>query len=241
MSAIEKICSKVCAAAYKYDMIDENDCIAIGVSGGKDSLVLLYALKKISMYYPKHFTIKAFTLDAGMGVKPNNYEGIEKLCEELEIEYIIKRTNLAHVVFEERKEKNPCSMCAKMRRGILHKLAKENGCNKIALGHHCDDAIQTFLMNLLNGGTIGCFSPKSYLSNRELWLIRPLIYCSESEIKAFSENEKLPVVKSNCPYDGITQRQKTADLIEALKKDYPDLKSKIFGAMERSGINGFKK
>ena len=127
-----------------------------------------------------------------------------------------------------------------MRRGILHRIAKENGCNKIALGHHEDDAVQTFLMNLLNGGKIGCFSPKSYLSNRDLWLIRPLIFCTENELKALCNSRALPVAKSNCPVDGCTQRQKTADLIELLKKDYPDIKAKIMGAMERAGIDGFK-
>lgn len=237
---MEKICGKIRAAIDKYNMIEDGDCIAVGVSGGKDSLVLLYCLHNIMQYYPKHFTIKAITADPCINGKNTDFSEIEKLCNELNIPYIIKRTDLFNIIFNERKEKNPCSLCARMRRGILHKLSKEHNCNKIALGHHGDDAVQTFLMNLFDSGKIGCFSPKSYLSRSDLYLLRPMIFCSEKEIERIANRVNLPVVKSECPADGFTERQSMADLILQLEGKYPDLKPKIIGAMERNKTDGWK-
>ena len=180
---MKKLLSLVRAAVDRYDMIDDGDKIAVGVSGGKDSLALLYALARLRSFYPKHFEVIAITLDYRFGGMDGDYSEIQKLCDSLDVKYIVKKTDLWDVIFNIRKEKNPCSLCAKMRRGILHDTAKEYGCNKIALGHHLDDAAETFMMNLLNGGTIKCFSPVSFLSRKELYLIRPLIFAYEKDVK----------------------------------------------------------
>lgn len=227
------------AAAEKYTMIDEGDRIAVGVSGGKDSLYLLYALAMMRRYYPKRYEIVALTADPCFNGQETDYSAVEALCREWDVEYRIRRTNLGKIIFEDRKEENPCSLCARMRRGILHDMAKDAGCGKIALGHHFDDAVQTFLMNLFYGGRIGCFSPKSYLSRKDLTLIRPLVFCAESDIRRAVNKIGLPVVKSGCPADGVTARQDTADLIATLEKQFPDLKQKVMGAMERAGIDGW--
>ncbi len=234
---MERIYSKIRAAIDKYDMIPEGEKVAVGVSGGKDSLVLLKCLAGISKYHPKKFTVTAITADPQMSGEATDFSQVQALCDELEVEYIIVRTSLGKIIFEERKEKNPCSMCARMRRGILHKAAKEAGCGTLALGHHEDDAVQTFFMNLLDGGNVACFSPKTYLSRREINIIRPMIFCSEAEIKSFCARHELPVVKSNCPVDGKTERKDVSDIIKFLEKDYPDIKAKVIGAMERGGIS----
>ena len=163
---MKKLLSLTRAAVDKYNMIEAGDKIAVGVSGGKDSLALLYALAKLRDFYPKPFSLVAITLDYQFNGIAEDYTAIEALCKKLQVEYIVRRTNLWEVIFKTRKEKNPCSLCAKMRRGLLHDTAVANGCNKVAFGHHLDDAAETFLMNLLNGGKIGCFSPVSYLSNK---------------------------------------------------------------------------
>lgn len=197
------------------------DRIAVGVSGGKDSLYLLYALAMMRRYYPKRYTVIALTADPCFGGAETDYGAVEALCREWDVEYRIRRTNLGKIIFEDRKEENPCSLCARMRRGILHDMAKDAGCGKIALGHHFDDAVQTFLMNLLYGGKIGCFSPKSYLSRKDLYLIRPLVFCEEADIRRAVKKLALPVVKSGCPADGVTARQDTAELIAGLEKAFP--------------------
>lgn len=234
---MQKLIGKVRAAVEKYQMIEEGDRVAVGVSGGKDSLFLLCALKELSRYYPKRFTVAAITADPCFGGKETDFSPVEELCRRLEIPYTIKITNLGQVIFEERKEKNPCALCAKMRRGILHNICVENGFNKIALGHHADDAVQTFLMNLCYGGKLGCFSPKSFLSKKQITLIRPLIFCEEREIRNAAARMALPVVKSGCPADGVTARKDTEELISRLEERFPDIKAKILGAMERSGLD----
>lgn len=236
---MQKLIGKVRAAVEKYQMIDEGDKIAVGVSGGKDSLFLLCALAELSRYCPKHFTVAAITADPCFGGNPTDFSAIQSLCDKLSIPYIIRKTNLGQVIFEDRKESNPCSLCAKMRRGILHNICVEEGFNKIALGHHYDDAAQTFLMNLFYGGKIGCFSPKSYLSRKNITMIRPLIFCEEREIRNATVRMELPVVKSACPADGVTARKDTAVLIEELEKQFPDLKAKILGAMQRYGVDNW--
>lgn len=234
---MKKVIGHIRAAIDSYNMINNNDTIAIGVSGGKDSLVLLFSLVELMKYYTKPFNIVAITIDPCFNNKQMDCSKIEELCRRHNVKYIIKRTSLGNVVFEERKEKNPCSLCAKMRRGILHKIAKENGCNKIALGHHCDDAIETFFMNLFNGGRINCFSPVTYLPNRDLWLIRPMVFCYEKDISSFSTRYNLPVEKSCCPVNGVTERQNIKDLISILEKRYPELKKKTIGAIQRANID----
>lgn len=236
---MQKLIGKVRAAVEKYQMIEEGDRIAVGVSGGKDSLFLLCALQELSRYYPKKFTVAAVTADPCFGGRETDFSSIEALCKELGVSYTMKRTNLGQVIFEDREEENPCSLCAKMRRGILHNLCVELGYNKIALGHHYDDAVQTFLMNLFYGGKIGCFSPKSYLSRKNITLIRPLIFCEEREIRNAAARMELPVVTSGCPADGVTARKDTELLIARLEQDFPDLKAKLLGAMQRAGIDGW--
>lgn len=236
---MKKLLSLTRAAVDKYNMIEVGDKIAVGVSGGKDSLALLYALAKLRDFYPKPFSLVAITLDYQFNGVAEDYTAIEALCKELQVEYIVRRTNLWEVIFETRKEKNPCSLCAKMRRGLLHDTAVANGCNKVALGHHLDDAAETFLMNLLNGGKIGCFSPVSYLSNKKLYLIRPLIFAYEKDVAAAARRANLPVVKSRCPMDKVSNRQNMKELLKALEKDNPAVRKKIVGALERSHIDNW--
>lgn len=236
---MKKLLSLTRAAVDKYNMIEAGDKIAVGVSGGKDSLALLYALAKLRDFYPKPFSLVAITLDYQFNGIAEDYTAIEALCKKLQVEYIVRRTNLWEVIFKTRKEKNPCSLCAKMRRGLLHDTAVANGCNKVALGHHLDDAAETFLMNLLNGGKIGCFSPVSYLSDKKLYLIRPLIFAYEKDVAAAARRENLPVVKSRCPMDKVSNRQNMKELLKALEKDNPAVRKKIIGALERSHIDNW--
>lgn len=236
---MKQILSLMRAAVDKYNMIEENDVVAVGVSGGKDSLVLLQGLALLSSFYPKPFTVKAITADPMFFNQPGNYEEIEKLCQKLGVEYHLEPTELYHIIFETRKEKNPCSLCAKMRRGVLHRKAKELGCSKLALGHHQDDAAETFLMNLFNGGSIDCFSPKSYLSRRDLYLIRPMIFCTERIVANTAARLMLPICKSLCPADGATNREETKQLLKELNSKYPALNQKILNALEKSHISNW--
>ena len=236
---MKHICSVMRNAIDTYNMIDENDRIAVGVSGGKDSLVLLYGLHLLSKYHPKNFTVVAVTLDPCFENKDSDFSVIEDFCKDLGIEYHIKRTELYNIVFVNREEKNPCSLCARMRRGILHDMAKACGCNKIALGHHKDDAVETFLMNLLQGGTIGCFSPVTYLSNKDIYMIRPMIGLDESEVEKACIKNNLPVCKSNCPVDKTTVREETKNLVKKLEQDYPALKNKVINAMKKDNISNW--
>lgn len=236
---MQQIAGMIRAAANYYDLIDKGDKIAVGVSGGKDSLALLSALASLKSYYPKKFDLVALTVDPQFNNALTDFSAIEDFCSDLNISLKIRRSNLGKIVFEDRKEKNPCSLCSRMRRGILHNMALENNCNKIALGHHYDDAVQTFFMNLFNSGRIGCFSPKAYLDRKKLWLIRPMIFCPEKLIAHAAKKYSFPVLKSKCPVDKITSRAETETLVRDLEKLYPDLRAKIIGAMQRSNINGW--
>lgn len=236
---MQKLLGYMRAAIDKYNMINENDKIAVGVSGGKDSLILLYALNKLKKFYPVNFEIVAITIDPCFNSINMDTSKIKKLCDSLGVEYIIKNSNLGNIVFKESKVKSPCSLCSRMRRGILHNIAKEHSCTRLALGHHFDDAVETFFMNLLNGGKIGCFSPVSYLSRKDLFLIRPMIFCKEKDILSVSTKYNLPVEKSSCPVDGKTQRQVTKELIKSLENSYPDIKQKVLGAMQRANIDNW--
>lgn len=220
-------------------MINEGDRIAIGVSGGKDSVALLAGMANLRRFYPEKFSIVAITLDPRFGGVDGDFSEIEKLCKELDVEYIVKRTQLAEVIFDIRKESNPCSLCARMRRGALHDAAKEHGCNKIALGHHLDDLAETFIMNLFNGGTLDCFMPVTYLSRKDIYMIRPMIFARESDCARVVRKENLPTVKSNCPADGTTERQEVKEMLSSFEKKYGDIRSKILGAMQRKNINGY--
>lgn len=236
---MQKLLSYMRSACQQYEMIKSGDRIAIGVSGGKDSLALLVGMANLRRFYPEKFDIVAITLDPQFGGVEGDYSEIEKLCRKLGIEYIIKRTQLAQVIFDIRKESNPCSLCARMRRGALHDAAKEANCNKIALGHHLDDLAETFIMNLFNGGTLDCFMPVTYLSRKDIYMIRPMIFARESDCARVVRKENLPVVKSKCPADGNTERQEVKEMLSSLEKKYGDVRSKILGAMQRKEINGY--
>ncbi len=236
---MQKLLSHMRSACQKYEMIKAGDRIAVGVSGGKDSVCLLAAMARLRIFYPEKFEIVAITLDPCFNGEEGDYSEIRKLCDEYGIEYIIKKTQLWDVIFNVRKESNPCSLCARMRRGALHDAAIEAGCNKIALGHHLDDVAETFIMNLFNGGTLDCFMPVTYLSRKDIYMIRPMIFARESECARVVRRENLPIVKSKCPADGTTERQEVKDFLNSLEKKYGDVRSKILGAMQRKEINGY--
>ncbi len=227
------------SACQQYDMIKEGDRIAVGVSGGKDSVALLAAMADLRRFYPAKFELVAITLDPRFGGEDADYSAIEELCKKLDVEYIIKRTQLAEVIFDIRKESNPCSLCARMRRGALHDAAKAAGCNKIALGHHLDDVAETFIMNLFNGGTLDCFMPVTYLSRKDIYMISPMIFARESDCARVCRRESLPTVKSKCPAGGTTERQEVKEFLNSLEKKYGNVREKILGAMQRKEINGY--
>lgn len=233
MSARKELLSYVRAAVDKYGMIPEGGSVAVGVSGGKDSLCALYALAQLREFHPSGFTVKAISADMNFFGSPTDFSAITELCETLGVEHIIRPTRLYEIIFEERRENNPCSLCSRMRRGILHAQAKEHGCGIVALGHHADDAAETVIMNLLRGGRFEGLPAKSYLDRRDVTVIRPLIFCSERLCARAAEELQLPVVKSGCPVDGDTERARVRRLIEDLAADYPDIKAKLTGAAQR--------
>ena len=194
MNETKRLLSFVRRAVDDYGLIDEGDRIAVGVSGGKDSLTLLATLADLRRFYPKKFDIVAITVD--MGFEGGDFTPIVDFCKEIGVEYVIEKTEIARIIFDVRRESNPCSLCAKMRRGCLHAAAVGAGCNKVALGHHYDDAVETFMMNLFFEGRLGCFSPKSYLSNRKITLIRPLLYATEKDVQYYTRRKELPVITS---------------------------------------------
>ena len=234
---IERILSHTRKAVEEYNMIENGDRIAVGISGGKDSLTLLCALAKLKRVLGLNYELVAITID--MGFEDSDFSPIQRLCDELEIEYRVVKTEIYEIIFNVRKEKSPCSLCARMRRGALHDASKEAGCNKIALGHHFDDVIETFMLNLFFEGRIGSFSPVTYLSRKDLTMIRPLVYTHEKEIKSFAKGASLPVVKSSCPADGNTERAKMKEYLEIFDKEHPGLYFRIMGAIQRKEVDGF--
>ncbi|MBR3768801.1 MAG: adenine nucleotide alpha hydrolase family protein [Clostridia bacterium] len=236
---MQMLMSRMRAAMEKYNMIEDGDTIAVGVSGGKDSLALLYALSEMRRFYPKKYEVKAITADMCFLGEKTDFSEITSLCNKLEVEHIIRETELYHIIFEVREEKNPCSLCARMRRGILHDMTKEAGCNKLALGHHMDDAAETFMMNLLSGGRIESFRPVTYLSRKDLYMIRPMIFASEKEVLSAARKTKLPTVESPCPMDKISNRNEMKQLIKELEKTYPALKEKIIGGLQKADLCGW--
>lgn len=238
MNEMKRLLSFVRRATDDYSMIEDGDRIAVGISGGKDSLALLSALANMRRFYPKRYEVVAITVD--MGFEGADFSPIKDFCDTLGVEYRIARTDIAKIVFDVRKESNPCSLCAKMRRGSLHAEAQAAGCNKVALGHHYDDAVETFMMNLFFEGRLGCFSPVSYLSNRKITLIRPLLYATEKDVEYFARRQNLPVLASLCPEDKATERENMKQLLYTLEKKNKGLKHRIFRAMCSSNIDGFK-
>ena len=220
-----------------YDMIRDGETIAVGVSGGKDSLLLLAALAHLRRFYSKKFDLVAVTIDSG--VPGMDFGEVKKLCEELEVPYHIVLVPTYEIVFLSRKEKNPCSLCAKMRRGALSTILNEMGVRKIALGHHYDDAVETMLMSLFLEGRISCFQPVTYLDRTDVTQIRPLLYVQEQEVRRAVNRLRLPVVENPCPANGSTQREEMKQLIADLEQKYPNLKKKIFGAIQRYPLYGW--
>ncbi len=213
-----------------YNMIEDGDKIAVGVSGGKDSLVLLQLMAALREYHHKHFELEAITIDMGLGM---DYSEIEGLCQELKVPYTIVKTEIGPIIFDYRKEKNPCSMCAKMRRGALNQAIKERGFTKLALGHHYDDAVETFVMSLLYEGRISCFQPVTNLDRMGVIQIRPMLYITEKSADHFAKKMRLPVLENRCPADKHTKREEIKALVYELQGRYPDFKDRVFGAMQR--------
>ena len=228
---MQQILSHMRWCVEDYDMIQAGDRIAVGVSGGKDSLTLLYAMARLRGFYPLPFELHAVTVHPG--VPEMDFAPVQKLCEELEVPYHLLQTEIFHIIFDLRKEKNPCSMCAKMRRGAIHNAMGELGLNKIALGHHFDDAVETFFLSLFYEGRLSCFQPVTYLDRTGITQIRPLLYCGEGMIRNAALRHHLPIVHNPCPADGNTRRQEVKELVASLSQQYPRLKDYVFGAMQR--------
>lgn len=229
--SMRRLTSAMRRAITDYNMIEKGDCVAVGVSGGKDSLTLLAGLAALRRFEEMDFQVKALTLE--MGFKGCDTSGIAEFCRKIDVEYITEKTEIATVVFDIRKEKNPCSLCAKMRRGALHQLAKANGCSKVALGHHLDDVIETYMLSCFYEGRISCFLPVTYLDRMDITLIRPMIYLTEGEVRGFAARNELPVMPSRCPADGNTKREFIKNHIKSLEGQIPDVKQHIFGAVKR--------
>lgn len=228
---MQKLVGMVRRCVDDYHMIEAGDRIAVGVSGGKDSLALLVLLQALQRYYPQPFTLCAITID--MGLPDMDFSGVQALCDRLEVPYTCVKTQIGPIIFDYRKEKNPCSMCAKMRRGALNEALLAQNINKIALGHHHDDAVETFLMSLLYEGRISCFQPVTFLDRTGITQIRPMLYLSEQTVTHLAAQMTLPVVHNTCPADKQTKRQEIKELIGQLQPKYPDLKNRLFGAMQR--------
>lgn len=245
MKGLRRLLSYARRAVDEYKMIDDGDRIAVGVSAGKDSLSLLCTLAELQRFYPKKFDIVAVTIDMKFddldcrNTPPADYSGIAELCERLGVEYHVEPSNIAKIVFDVRHESNPCSLCAKLRRGMLNDTAKKLGCNKVALGHHFDDAVQTFMLNLFYEGRIGCFSPVTYLDRTDITVIRPLVYAPEKDIRYFASSAFLPIVESACPANKNTEREQMKYLLTGLERANKGIKHRIFGAMQRAGIDGY--
>ena len=227
-------------AIQDYEMIAPGDRVCVGVSGGKDSVAITVALGHLRHYLGVPFEVVAVTLDPRFGGVESDYTPLAELFAREEIPYEVRRTDIGPVVFDYRKESNPCALCAKLRRGTLHTAAKELGCNKIALGHHLDDAVETFYMNLWREGRIGCFSPVTYLSRRDLTMIRPMILATEAEVRSAVRHAGLPVIKSRCPADGVTVREDTKEFVREMSRKDPAFRQKTLHALQESGIDGWK-
>jgi tRNA(Ile)-lysidine synthase TilS/MesJ len=235
---MKRLLSFVRRAVDDYSMIEDGDVIAVGVSGGKDSLTLLETLAAMRRFYPKKYEVIGITID--MGFEEADFSPIREFCDNIGVKFIVSKTQIAKIIFDVRKEPNPCSLCAKLRRGALHAAAVEAGCNKVALGHHFDDAVETFMLNLFFEGRIGCFSPVSYLSNRKITLIRPLLYATEKDVQYYANKRALPVYKNPCPEDRNTEREKMKELLKTLEYQNKGLRHRIFGAMCKGGVDRFK-
>ena len=234
---LQKFTGLVRRCVDDYDMIASGETVAVGVSGGKDSISLLRALAELRGYHPSRFDIHAVTLDMGFGGM--DFAQVGNLCEALGVPYTLRRTDYASIIFDERKEKNPCALCAKMRRGALHDIIKELGIKKIALAHNFDDAVETFMLSLLYEGRLGCFRPVTYMSRADVTQIRPMLYAGEGAALRLVRDYGLPVVENPCPMNGASKREEVKQLLKTLGMSYPGLKNKIFGAMQRLPLEGW--
>lgn len=229
--------SAVRKAVDEYHMIDEGDRIAVGVSGGKDSMLLLRSLKHLQGYYPKRFDLEAVTVE--LGFEGMDFTPVADMCAGLGIPYKCVRTDIKEIVFDVRREENPCSLCAKMRRGAINGAITADGYTKLALGHHFDDAVETFMMSLLFEGRLSCFRPVTYMDRSGVTQIRPLIYAGEQKIANVARELELPIVENPCPMDKTSKRYVVKQMLKTMSADYPDLKSKVFGAMQRMPLPGW--
>ncbi len=236
---LQRLLSLVRQAVDQYEMIEEGDHIAIGISGGKDSLTLLWGLAHLQKFYPKHFSLSAITVD--MGFDTMDLDPIRELCQEFQVPYEIVPTEIGKILFDIRKETNPCSLCAKLRKGALNNKALEMGCNKIAYAHHKDDLIETAMMSLLYEGRFYAFSPVTHLDRTDLTVIRPLMFVSEADVKGFRNKYQLPVCKNPCPMDGHTRREYVKNLIHTLNMENPGVKDRLFRAVIEGHIDGWPK
>lgn len=235
---LQKVLSYVRRALDDYNMIEDGDKIAVGISGGKDSLTLLVALNAIRRFYPKRFELEAITVD--LGFKNLDFAKIKDLCEDIGVKYTIVKTDIADIIFNERKESNPCSLCSKMRKGALNDAIKASGCNKVAYAHHKDDVVDTMMLSLVYEGRFHTFRPVTYLDRTGVTVIRPLIYMNEEDVIGFVNSNNIPVVKSACPADKHTQREYIKDLVKSINKEAPGVKERMFTAILNSNIEGWK-
>ncbi len=234
---LQRLLSYTRKAVDEYQMIEEGDHIAVGISGGKDSLTLLYALHGLRRFYPHHFELSAVTVD--LGFENFDTEPIRALCREMDVPYHVVKSDIYHILFDVRKETNPCSLCAKMRKGALNQAVKEMGCNKVAYAHHKDDIVETMLLSLIFEGRFYSFSPKTYLDRMDLTVIRPMMFVDEAEVIGFRNKYQLPVVKGKCPVDGYTKRQYAKELVRTLNRDHPGAKERMFHAILGGDIKGW--
>ncbi len=234
---LKRLLSLTRKAVDDYNQINEGDKIAVGISGGKDSLTLLYALANLRRFYPNRFDLHAITVD--LGFPDFDTEKIANLCRELEVDYTVVKTDIYNIIFNERKESNPCSLCAKMRKGSLNEAILKLGCNKVAYGHHKDDVVETLLLSLIYEGRFHTFSPVTYLDRTKITVIRPLLYIDEADIIGFKNKMDLPVMGKKCPADGYTKREYVKDLLKQLERDERGVKDRMFTAIEGSNIKGW--
>ena len=235
---MQKILGYLRKAIEHYNMINEGDKIAVALSGGKDSITLLKGLKALQRFYPKHFELIAISVNPGFEFFDSEF--LQKTCDDIGVDYIEAKSDIKEIVFDIRKEKNPCSLCANLRRGILNSTAIQHGCNKLALGHNEDDVLETFFLNMLFAGSLSTFAPTSYMDRSKITLIRPLIYTPEKEIRNFIKRENITVMKKNCPMDGLSKREYMKDMLYKLSIEIPNVRANLMGAIKRANINGWK-
>lgn len=235
---MQKILGYLRKAIEHYNMIEEGDKIAVGLSGGKDSITLLMGLKALQRFYPKHFELVAISVNPGFEFFDSNF--LREICSIVGVPYIEYDGHIKEIVFDIRKEKNPCSLCANLRRGILNTTAIEQGCNKLALGHNEDDVLETFFLNMLYAGNLSTFAPVSYMDRSKITLIRPLVYAPEKEIRKFIKRNEIKVMPKNCPMDGVSKREEIKDLLYKLTVKIPNVRANLMGAIKRANINGWK-